>query len=74
MLNVLVYENHPMKEFPRIKCNIGRDEYGQTRIYHLPMDAQYDNTMIKNAGEFYAYTVSEATQRGFRRAFKWHGE
>ena len=74
MLNVLVYENHPIKEFPRIKCNIGRDEYGQTKIYHLPMDAQYDNTMIKNPGEFYAYTVSEATQRGFRRAFKWHGE
>lgn len=74
MLNVLVYENHPMKEFPRIKCNIGRDEYGQTKIYHLPMDAQYDNTIIKNPGEFYAYTVSEATQHGFRRAFKWHGE
>lgn len=73
MLNVLVYENHPMKEFPRIKCNIGHDEFGQTKIYHLPMDAQYDSTMIKNPGEFYAYTVREATQRGFRRAYKWHG-
>lgn len=72
-LKITVYENHPFTEFPRIKCNIGRDEYGETKIYHLPMDLQYDITQIKNAGECYAFTVKEATDKGFRRAYKWHG-
>lgn len=73
-LNITVVENHPITEFPRIKCNIGRDEFGSTKIYHLPMDAQYDITQIKNPGEFYAFTVKEAVDAGFRRAFKWHGQ
>lgn len=73
-LGVSVVENHPMIEFPRIKCNIGRDEYGcKTKIYHLPMDAQYDITQIKAPGEFYAFTVKEAVDHGFRRAYRWHG-
>lgn len=72
-LGVSVVENHPMIEFPRIKCNIGRGEFGETRIYHLPMDAQYDITQIKNPGEFYAFTVKEAVAHGFRRAYRWHG-
>lgn len=73
-LGVSVVENHPMVEFPRIKCNIGRDEYGcKTKIYHLPMDAQYDITQIKAPGEFYAFTVKEAVDHGFRRAYRWHG-
>lgn len=73
-LNITVVENHPITEFPRIKCNIGRDEFGSTKIYHLPMDAQYDITQIKKPGEFYAFTVKEAVGAGFRRAFKWHGQ
>lgn len=74
-LGVSVVDNHPMVDFPRIKCNIGRDEFGmQTRIYHLPMDAQYDVTQIKDSGEFYAFTVKEAVSRGFRRAYRWHSE
>lgn len=73
-LGITVVESHKMIEFPRIKCNIGRDELGRsTRIYHLPMDAQYDIVQIKNPGEFYAFTVEEATNAGFRRAYKWHG-
>lgn len=73
-LGISVVERHEMIEFPRIKCNIGKDEYGdETRIFHLPMDDQYDRTKIENAGEFYAFTVREAVNAGFRRAFKWHG-
>lgn len=73
-LNVRVIENYPMKEYPRIKCNIGKDEYGfKTFIYHLPMDQQYDNVKINAAkGEFKAYTVKEAEDKGFRRAYRWH--
>lgn len=73
LLHISVFEHHEMRDFPRIKCNIGHDEHGTAKIYHLPMDAQYDITQIKKPGEFYAFTVREATQRGFRRAYKWHG-
>lgn len=74
VLGITVVESHEMAEFPRIKCNIGQDEFGrQTHIYHLPMDAQYDIVQIKDPGEFYAFTVKEATDAGFRRAYKWHG-
>jgi hypothetical protein len=71
-LSVEIIENEPLGEFPRIKCNINTDEFGlQTKIYHLPMDQQYDRTIIGNrAGEFYAFTVKEAEDAGFRRAFK----
>ncbi len=74
MLGIFVVEEHEMVEFPRIKCNIGRDEFGETYIYHLPMDTQYDIVQIKNPGEFYAFTVQEAIDAGFRRAYKWHGQ
>ena len=75
LLHVTVYENHPLINFPRIKCNIGKkDEFGcSTKIYHLPMDAQYDATRINAPGECYAYTVEEAVSKGFRRAYKWQG-
>ncbi len=73
ILNISVVEHHRMTDFPRIKCNIGHDELGTTHIYHLPMDAQYDITQIKDPGEFYAFTVKEAVEHGFRRAYKWHG-
>ncbi|MBU1289824.1 restriction endonuclease [Patescibacteria group bacterium] len=71
-LSVEIIENEPLGEFPRIKCNINNDEFGsQTKIYHLPIDQQYDRTIIGNrAGEFYAFTVKEAEEAGFRRAFK----
>ena len=73
-LCIKVMEEHPMVDFPRIKCNIGHDEYGlKTHIYHLPMDDQYDTVKIDSKGEFYAFTVAEAESKGFRRAYKWHG-
>jgi len=72
VLSVEIIENEPLGEFPRIKCNINTDELGlQTKIYHLPMDQQYDRTIVGNrTGEFYAFTVKEAEDAGFRRAFK----
>lgn len=71
-LGIELIENEPLGEFPRIKCNINKDEFGlDTRIYHLPMDQQYDRTVIGNRnGEFFAFTVREAEEAGFRRAFK----
>jgi Sec-independent protein translocase protein TatA len=71
-LSVEIIENEPLGEFPRIKCNINSDEFSsRTKIYHLPMDQQYGRTIIGNrAGEFYAFTVKEAEDAGFRRAFK----
>ena len=74
LLNITVAENHKMVDFPRIKCNIGRAPDGSTaKIYHLPMDLQYDQTRIDKPGEFYAFTVAEAQAQGFRRAYRWHG-
>ncbi len=69
VLSIEIIENKPIGEFPRIKCNIsGKD---REKIYHLPFDQQYDRTIIdKNKGEFYAVTVKEAEDAGFRRAFK----
>lgn len=72
-LGIEYYEKVEMGVYPRIKCNIGHDEWGETHIYHLPFDQQYDATVISKNGEFYATTVKEAEQAGFRRAFKWFG-
>lgn len=72
--DVKVIANRDFEEFPRIKCNINRDEFGsETKIYHLPMDQQYDRTKITKEGEFFAFTVEEAVKKGFRRAYKWFG-
>ena len=69
MLEITVMENIPLGEFPRIKCNINRGS--SEKIYHLPFDQQYDSTVINtNEGECYAFTVKEAEEKGFRRAFK----
>lgn len=73
ILGIQIVENKDIGDFPRIKCNIGHDEYGQTRIYHLPMDFQYDKTKIEKDGELMVSTVAEAEALGFRRTYKWHG-
>ena len=57
----------PMGDYPLIKCNINNGE----KIYHLPFDQQYHRTDISKDGEFYAMTVKEATDKGFRRAMKY---
>ncbi len=60
----------PLEEYPRIKCNVGRDS-GE-RIYHLPFDQQYDNTVIEpERDEMWAMTVADAEEAGFRRAWRW---
>lgn len=73
ILNIKVFENIPMSyDYPCIKCNINRSTF--ERIYHLPFDQQYDKCIIRDKGEFYALTVQEAENNGFRRAHKWYGE
>ena len=61
-----------MGEYPVIKCNLGHDEFGnKEKIYHLPFDQQYDRIKIEpEKGEFYAMTVEEAENNGFRKALK----
>jgi hypothetical protein len=73
-LGVEIIERKEIQDFPRIKCNLNTDEFGsETKIYHLPMDQQYDRTKIVKQGEFFAYTVNEAVEKGFRRAYRWRG-
>ena len=72
-LGIQYVENYEMGAYPCIKCNIGSGAEGETRIYHLPFDQQYDATKIKKDGEFYAMTVAEAEAAGFRRTYKWFG-
>lgn len=71
LLGLRLYPNTPFHDYPRIKCNIGKD--GE-KIYHLPMDQQYDHILIDKPGEFYAATVAEAEAAGFRRAYHWHSQ
>ena len=65
-LNVL-YEIKKLDDFPMIKCNINNGK----KIYHLPFDQQYYRTKIELPGEFYAWTVEEAVNAGFRRARRY---
>lgn len=70
-LNIKVFENFTFdKDYPCIKCNISKT--GE-KIYHLPFDQQYDRVCIDfSEGEFYAKTIQEAHNNGFRRAYRWH--
>ena len=76
VLGIQIKENVELGEFPMIKCKNDRDKEWnyETKIYHLPMDQQYDNTKInpKN-GDFYSFTIIEAEEKGYRRAYKWSG-
>lgn len=68
----VVVAQEPMGDYPQIKCNIGRDG---RHIYHLPFDQQYNSTIIeRERGEFMAWTVEEAEQKGYRRAKRYIGE
>lgn len=71
-MKMKLVENHKFdKSYPCIKCNIGRDG---SKIYHLPFDQQYDKVNIEpEKGEFFAKTVKEAEDAGFRRAYRWRG-
>lgn len=70
-LGIELVENFKLQRYPCIKCNIsGRNN---EKIYHLPMDQQYDTVVIEpDKGESYEMTVEEAEKKGFRRAFRWH--
>ena len=68
-LNIKVFEDVPLEKYPMIKCNINRRT--KEKIYHLPFDQQYDNVKIDDVGEFFAMTVQEAEDAGFRRAKRW---
>lgn len=73
-LKIKYKENYALGNYPCIKCNIGKNENGEKAfIYHLPFDQQYDHTKIDSPGEFFAMTVAEAENAGFRRALKWFG-
>jgi hypothetical protein len=66
----VVLHKMPMGDYPMIKCN----KNNGNKIFHLPFDQQYWNTKIDfSSGEFYATTVKEAIDAGFRRAFRWSG-
>lgn len=75
VLKIKVLEIPFDNSYPRIKCNIGKDEFGFiSHIYHLPFDQMYDKVQhIKNGG-FYANTIEQAEAKGFRKAFRWRGE
>lgn len=70
VLEIELYENVSGGEYPRIKCNVGKNG---KQIYHLPIDLSYDVTKIKNPGECMAFTCAEAEALGFRRSYRWHG-
>ncbi len=54
-----------------IKCNIG---VSGDKIYHLPMDQQYDRIINKkNSKLTYCKTINEAESLGYRKAYKWKG-
>lgn len=73
-LKIKYKENYALGNYPCIKCNIRKNENGEKAfIYHLPFDQQYDHTKIDSPGEFFAMTVAEAENAGFRRALKWFG-
>ncbi|MCI6358468.1 MAG: restriction endonuclease [Clostridiales bacterium] len=72
-LGVQYKENASAGDYPLIKCNINRTT--KERIYHLPFDQQYDRVVISpNSEECYAWTVQEAEDKGFRRAWRWHSQ
>lgn len=72
-LGIQVNEQYPLQKYPSIKCNISKRT--AEKIYHLPMDQQYDRTIIElEANQCYVETVAEAEALGFRRAWRWSGK
>lgn len=71
VLGVQLVPNYALKDYPSIKCNVGKD--GEL-IYHMPFDQQYDRIMLRpKDGDCYVSTAREAEAMGFRHAFHWHG-
>ena len=70
-LGVKLIPNIKLESYPLIKCNINKTT--KEKIYHLPFDQQYDRTIIDGKYEYYANTIKEAENAGFRRAVRWLG-
>lgn len=70
-LKVEIRQGVKLEKYPCVKCNI-IGNLGD-KIYHLPMDQQYDKIIISRRNRFYVESAIEAEKRGFRRAWKWHG-
>ena len=52
-----------------IKCSLAKSD--EDKIYYFPFDEGYDHLRIRPLkGEFFARTVREAAEKGFRRARK----
>lgn len=69
-LGIQIIQEKKLERYPMIKCNVSQN--GE-KIYHLPFDQQYDRTKVLNNGGFFAKTVKEAEDAGFRRAYRWRG-
>lgn len=69
-LGIQIIQEHPFDfSYPMIKCNLN-SQTGE-RIYHLPIDQQYDNVLMQNEKRTYVRTVKEAMELGCRRAYRW---
>ena len=70
-LGIQIIQEHPFDQnYPMIKCNLN-SQTGE-RIYHLPIDQQYDNVLMQNEERTYVRTVKEAMELGCRRAYRWN--
>lgn len=51
--------------YPKVKCKVSPKKI---KTYHLPFDPGYDSLSVDpKKGEFFAYTVAEAFEKGHRR-------
>lgn len=70
-LKINVIENELLRDYPMIKCNLGKS--GE-KIYHLPFDQQYDKIIISGKKQScYVSSAVEAERLGYRRAYRWKG-
>jgi hypothetical protein len=70
-LGIKIIQDYPFdRNYPMIKCNLN-SQTGE-KIYHLPIDQQYDNVLMQNEERTYVKTVKEAMELGCRRAYRWN--
>lgn len=70
-LGIQIIQEHPFDQnYPMIKCNLN-SQTGE-KIYHLPIDQQYDNVLMQNEERTYVRTIKEAMELGCRRAYRWN--
>lgn len=70
-LGIQIIQKYPFDQnYPMIKCNLN-SQTGE-KIYHLPIDQQYDSVLMQNEERIYVKTVKEAMELGCRRAYRWN--